>query len=86
MVLSRTTLEEFLDYLDNSITKLAHDTHTSSEFHLDGNVEEFLSAQYDIRLENLLQRKNSTIHHLESGMKNKVIQRKKKLLDGIFKL
>ena len=85
MVLSYATLDEFLDYLDSSISKLAHDASTSSEFHMDINAEEFLSAQYDIRLENLLQRKNSTIHHLESGMKNKIIQRKKKLLDGIFK-
>ena len=85
MVLSDSTLNEILDYLDNSIKKLAKQSLESSEFHTDINIEEFLSAQYDIRLDNLLQRKNNNIHHLESGTKNKIIQRKKNLIDDILR-
>ena len=48
-------------------------------------AEEFLQSQFDIRLENLLVAKKSSIHHLESGMKNKVIQRKESILDNISK-
>ena len=86
MVLSETILDELLDYLDVSIKKLAQQTLTSSEFHMDSNIGDFLSSQYDVRLDNMLQRKNSNIHHLESGIKNKIIQRKKKLIDEILKL
>jgi len=86
LILSESTLEQLLDYLDNSIKTLAKQSLESSEFHMDTNIKEFLSAQYDIRLDNLLQRKNSNIHHLESGTKNKIIQRKKKLFDEIFKV
>jgi len=39
-----------------------------------------LKGQYDIRLDSLLRGKTSSIHHLESGMKNKVIMRKQRLL------
>ena len=72
MVLSDSTLDELLDYLDNSIKKLAQQSQESSEFHVDTNLKDFLSSQYDIRLDNLLQRKNSNIHHLESRTKNKI--------------
>ena len=50
---------------------------------LEGVVEEmknFLEGQFDVRLENLLIAKNSSIHHLESSMKNKIIQRKNEML------
>jgi len=86
MVLTVKILDELLEYLDNSISKLAHEMLESSEFHMDNNFEEFLSAQYDVRLDNLLQKKNSSIHHLESGMKNTIIQRKQKLLGNILNL
>jgi hypothetical protein len=86
MVLTEKTLDEILNYLDNSIAKLAKDTLNNHEFQMnDGDLDEFLSSQYDVRLDNLLQGKNSNIHHLESGMKNKTIQRKQILLDGIKK-
>jgi len=49
------------------------------------NLKQFLDAQYDIRLDNLLQRNNSNIHHLESKLKNKIIQRKQKLLEEVYK-
>ena len=43
----------------------------------------FLENQFDVRLENMLVAKKSSIHHLESGMKNKVIQRKQIILDRV---
>ena len=46
-------------------------------------VENFLQNQFDVRLENLLVAKKSSIHHLESGMKNKIIQRKQIIFDNI---
>ena len=86
MVLTGKILDEILNYLDNSISKLAQDTLNSPEFQMDNNaLELFLSSQYDIRLDNLLQGKNSNIHHLESGMKNKIIQRKQKRINIIIK-
>jgi len=43
----------------------------------------FLENQFDVRLENILVVKKSSIHHLESGMKNTVIQRKQFIMDKI---
>jgi len=86
MVLTENILEEILNYLNNSVSKLAQDTMNSPEFQIStGDLMQFLSNQYDIRLNNLLQGKDSNIHHLESGMKNKIIQRKQLLLDIIIK-
>ena len=48
-------------------------------------VKSFLENQFDIRLENLLVAKKSSIHHLESGMKNKVIQKKQEIIEKISK-
>ena len=86
MVLTDKTLDEILTYLDNSMNNLAKGAFEN--FELEGGfqgVEEFLQSQFEIRLENLLAAKKSSIHHLESGMKNKVIQRKQSILDNIHK-
>jgi hypothetical protein len=86
MVLTEKSLDDILDYLDSSVAKLAQDTISSPEFQMDNNaLEQFLTNQYDIRLGNLLHRKNSDIHHLESGTKNKIIQRKQKQINIIMK-
>ena len=86
MVLTEKTLDEILNYLDDSVTKLGKDTLSSPEFQMGSDdLKQFLSSQYDLRLDNLLQGKSSNIHHLESGMKNKTIQRKQTLLDNIIK-
>ena len=86
MVLTDNTLEEILNYLDQSVTNLAKDTMNNAEFHMDENsLKGFLFSQYDIRLDNLLQRKDSNIHHLESNMKNKIIQKKQLLVEEILK-
>ena len=86
MVLTDKILDEILNYLDDSVTNLAKDTMSSPEFQMEASdLKQFLSNQYDIRLANLLQGKNSNIHHLESGMKNKTIQRKLILFEKLKK-
>ena len=84
MVLTIEILNEILDYLDKSIEKLAEEAFENLEVEggLSGIVN-FLENQFDIRLENILVVKKSSIHHLESGMKNTVIQRKQIILDRI---
>lgn len=85
MVLNQSNFEEILNYLDNSLSKLAQETLSNSEFQMEEHdLKQFLSHQYDVRLDNLLQRKNSNVHHLESGMKNKAIHRKQILLEKII--
>ena len=82
-VLTGKTLDEILDYLERSINNLAKEVFENLE---EGGLQgtyDFLQNQFDIRLENLLTAKNSSIHHLESGMKNKVIQRKQDIFDKI---
>ncbi|MHA7647103.1 hypothetical protein [Nitrosopumilus sp. S4] len=86
MVLSNETLNEILIYLEKSIVNLAKESVDSLEIQGGAEgLEDFLQSQFDIRLENLLVSKNSSIHHLESGMKNKAIQKKKKIIDEILK-
>ena len=84
-VLTEKTLEEILSYLEKSINNLAKEAFRNLEFEGDLQVEDFLQNQFEIRLENLLIAKSSSIHHLESGMKNKVIQRKQKIFEQISK-
>lgn len=84
MVLGDKMLDEILEYLEKSINNLAKEAFENLE--LEGGfqgVKEFLQSQYDIRLENLLSAKKSSIHHLESSMKNKVIQRKQSIFENI---
>ena len=86
MVLDDKILNEILEYLEKSINNLTKEAFENLE--LEGGfqgVEDFLQNQYDIRLENLLAAKKSSIHHLESSMKNKVIQRKQIIFEKITK-
>ena len=85
-VLSHEVLKDILDYLEKSINNLAIDGADNLE--IEGGIEgmkNFLENQFDIRLENLLISKNSSIHHLESGMKNLVIQKKQEIIENILK-
>ncbi len=83
-ILTQKELDEILEYLNKSITNLAVNSIEISEFQSGSqDFENFISSQFDIRLENLLKSKDSSIHHLESGMKNMVIQKKEELLDNI---
>jgi len=85
-VLTEKMLDEILSYLEKSMSNLAKEAFENLEFE-EGfqGAEDFLQNQFDIRLENLLKAKSSGIHHLESGMKNKVIQRKQKIFEQISK-
>ena len=85
-VLSHEVLKDILDYLEKSINNLAIDGADNLE--IEGGIEgmkNFLENQFDIRLENLLISKDSSIHHLESGMKNLVIQKKQEIIENILK-
>ena len=85
-VLSETDIDAILEYLERSVTNLAKEAFENLE--LEGGpqgVEGFIQSQFDIRLENLLKAKDSSIHHLESGMKNKIIQKKKEIINSILK-
>ena len=86
VVLSEKMMDEILSYLEKSIGNLANEAFENLE--IEGGfpgVENFLQNQFDLRLENLLVAKKSSIHHLESGMKNKVIQRKQIIFENISK-
>ena len=85
-ILSQESLKSILEYLEKSINNLAIDGIDNLE--IEGGIEgikNFLENQFDIRLENLLISKNSSIHHLESGMKNLVIQKKQEIIEKISK-
>ncbi len=82
---SEKILDEILQYLDSSITNLAKGAFESLEMQDVHQIKNFLESQYDIRLENLLEAKNTSIHHLESAMKNRVIQRKRSIIDKVCK-
>lgn len=85
-VLSQKTLNDILEYLEKSINNLVVEGIDNLE--IEGGIEgmkNFLENQFDIRLENLLISKNSSIHHLESGMKNLVIQKKQEIIEKISK-
>jgi len=86
MVLTENTLDELLTYMEKSMNNLAKEAFANLELGGEfSRVENFLQNQFDIRFENLLMAKNSGIHHLESKMKNKAIQRKQKILEQIIK-
>lgn len=83
--LTEKSISEILEYLERSVTNLSKEM---INLESQGNFEEFeyfISNQFDIRLENILKAKNSSIHHLESKMKNMIIQRKKIIIDSITK-
>ena len=81
--LSQEILNDILEYLEKSMNNLASEAFNNLE--IEGGVKDFLENQFDIRLENLLIAKKSSIHHLESGMKNKIIQKKQKIIERISK-
>ena len=85
-ILNDKMLNDILEYLEKSITNLATDAFDNLE--IEGGIQgvkNFLENQFDIRLENLLIAKKSSIHHLESGMKNKIIQKKQEIIESVSK-
>ena len=84
VLLNEKTLDGILAYLEKSISNLAKESFENLE--IEGGVDgimSFLENQFELRLENLLVAKESSIHHLESGMKNRIIQRKQKIMELI---
>jgi hypothetical protein len=84
-VLTQQTLNDILQYLEKSINSLVLDGLDNLEINGGEEMKKFLENQFDIRLENLLILKNSSIHHLESGMKNLAIQKKQEIILKISK-
>ena len=84
-VLTEHTLNDILKYLEKSVNSLAVEGLDNLEINSENELKNFLENQFDIRLENLLIAKNSSIHHLESGMKNTVIQKKDEIIKKISK-
>jgi len=84
-VLTEQTLNDILKYLEKSINSLAVEGLDNLEINSENELKNFLENQFNIRLENLLIAKNSSIHHLESGMKNTVIQKKDEIIKKISK-
>ena len=82
-VLTEKKLDEILEYLEKSITNLAKQSFETLEMNDHGSLSNFLEGQFDIRLENLLNANQSSIHHLESSMKNKIIQKKQSIIEKI---
>lgn len=70
-------LDEILSSLDNSAKNLAM---LHAHEHTDWlSMKNYLDKQYEELLENLLAENGTSIHHLESGMKNRIIIRKHEL-------
>jgi len=84
-VLNEQTLNDILQYLEKSINNLMSDGLDNLEINGGEEMKNFVENQFDIRLENLLISKSSSIHHLESGMKNLVIQKKQEIISKISK-
>ena len=85
-VLTEENLNDILEYLEKSIANLATDAFDNLE--IEGGIQgvkNFLENQFDIRLENLLIAKKSSIHHLESVMKDKVILKKQEIIESVSK-
>ena len=85
MAVTQQILDDILRYMESAMKNLAKDAFESLDIEGDvKGIENFLQNQFDVRLENLLKTKNSSIHHLESGMKNSIIQRKQRMFEKIF--
>jgi hypothetical protein len=83
MVINDDILDEILASLANSMKNLAFlHLHEHKDWH---DMKNFLDKQYETLLENLLDEKATSIHHLESGMKNKIIVRKHELFSSLEK-
>ena len=85
-MINEKVINEILEYLEKSMSNLAVDAFENLE--IEGGIQgvkNFLENQFDIRLENLLIAKKSSIHHLESGMKNKIIQKKQEIIKKVSK-
>lgn len=79
-VLTGAMLDEILEYLERSLAG-------SVPGLLGGQApsEAFVAAQFDARLESLLAARGSGTHHLESGMKARVIRRRREIIAAVVR-
>ena len=77
MAINESILYEILDSLDNSMKNLVFlHLHEHKDWL---GMKNFLDQQYEALLENMLNEKSTSIHHLESAIKNSIIVRKHEL-------
>ncbi len=77
MVINDSILDEILDSLDNSMKNLVFlHLHEHKDWL---SMKNFLDQQYETLLENMLNEKSTSIHHLESAIKNRIIVGKHEL-------
>lgn len=80
-MINDSQLDEILSSLDNSIRNLSM---IHAYEHTDWlSMKNYLDKQFEDLLENLLSEKGTSIHHLESGMKNRVIIKKHEIFSKI---
>ena len=83
MAINNVMLDEILDSLANSMKNLVFlHLHEHKDWL---GMKNFLDKQYETLLENLLGEKGTSIHHLESGMKNRIIVKKHELFSALEK-
>ncbi len=83
IILTEKIIDEILNHLERSTLERSKKLESSEFRTKHQEIEKILADEFDTDLENMLQSKNSSIHHLESGVKNKIIQKKKEMLDRI---
>ena len=81
-------IESVLDQVENGLRSMMGEdssSHGNSDESAKNNpMKGFFENQYEIRLANLLKATGSDIHHLESGIKNKIILRKQRFFERFF--
>lgn len=79
MTVDAEILVEILNKLDDFIDELV----AQQKFQNWTEMEGFLNAQYESRLDSILKGKSSSIDALDYGMKDKITARKKRLFDHL---
>lgn len=79
MFVDEEIVVEILNKLDDSMDELV----AQQKFNDWQEMESFLDAQYESRLESLLRGKSSSVDDLEPAMKNKITERKKRLFNHL---
>jgi hypothetical protein len=79
MFVSEEIVVEILNQLDDSMNELV----AQQKFEDWGEMEGFIDAQYDSRLNSILKGKSSCIDDLESDMKNRILIRKQRLFNHL---
>jgi len=83
-VISDSQLDEMLDRVESGLKSMMGYEFQADARLPDGSMRDFLAVQYDVRLGNFLEAAGTSIHHLESGIKNRIIIRKQKFFDELL--